>query len=217
MADKKKRKRNRHDPNRAQTAAQREEARRRLREERRLAALAAAKKAKRKAALKRWGRFAIVGGAVTAFALLVFRPTPEVDGVEARDEIRAVKLVPGTAFDYGTTTPTSGPYYEDGQACGVFEEQIAPEQAATDIFYGAVVLWYQPDLPATELATLLTAATGYDSHVVVSPQTGLDSPIVATAWNRLMRYDSAEGITDFLDTYRKRAPGSGEGDCPIES
>lgn len=217
MVEKKKRKRNRHDPNRAQTAAQREEARRRLREERRLAALAEAKKEKRKAVLKRWGRYAVIGGAVTAFALLVFRPTPEVDGVDAQDEIRAVELVPGAPFDYGTTTPTSGPYYKDQQACGVFEEQIAPEQAATDIYYGAVVLWYQPDLPATELAALMTAATGYGSHVVVSPQAGLDTPIVATAWNRLMRYDSADGIADFLDTYRKRAPGSREGDCPIEA
>ncbi|MCJ7725695.1 MAG: DUF3105 domain-containing protein, partial [Acidimicrobiia bacterium] len=154
MAEKKKHRRNRHDPNRAQTAAQREEARRRLREQRRLAALAEAKKQKRKAVLKRWGRYAVVGGAVTAFALLVFRPSPEVDGVDEVTEIRAKQLAAGDTFDYGTNTPTSGWYFEDQQACGIFDEQITAEQAATDIYYGAVVLWYSPDIDAADLAAL---------------------------------------------------------------
>ena len=49
--------------------------------------------------------------------------------------------------------------------------------------------------------------------MVVSPQEGLADPIIATAWNRLMRYDSAEGVAEFLDIYRNRA--AGDGDCPM--
>ena len=31
--------------------------------------------------------------------------------------------------------------------------------------------------------------------------------IIATAWNRLMRYDSADGVAEFLDIYRQRSAG----------
>jgi hypothetical protein len=196
-------------------AAQREAARQQSREERRKAALAQKKKDDRIALLKRWGRMAGVAGAVTLVALLIFRQTPEVENVQKVDEIRAVELVPGTSFDYGTSTPTSGQYYKDAQAGGVFDEQISAEQAATSIYYGAVVLWYSPDLPAAELASLLTTASEYDTHVAVSPQEGLSSPIIATAWNRLMEYETAEGVDEFLDIYRKRSPGSD--DCPVEA
>ena len=211
----KKRKRNRHDPGRARAAAQREEAKRLQREERRKAAASEERKQKWVTLLKRWGRYALIGTAVTVVALFLFRADPEVEGVEAPAEIRAVFLEPGETFDYGTSTPTSGEFLEGDPACGVFDEQIASEEAATAIYYGAVVLWYQPDLPSTELEALLAAAGEYDSHVVVSPQEGLDDPIIATAWNRLMRYESAEGVAEFLDIYRKRA--AGDGDCPMGS
>ena len=212
---KKKRKRNRHDPDRARAAAQREEARRLQREERHKAAAAEERKQKWGTLLKRWGRFALIGTAVTVVALFLFKADPEVEGVEAPIEIRAVFLEPGEVFDYGTSTPTSGEFLDEDPACGVFDEQITSEEAATAIYYGAVVLWYRPDLPAADLEALLAAAGEYDSHVVVSPQEGLDNPIIATAWNRLMRYESAEGVAEFLDIYRKRA--AGDGDCPMGS
>jgi len=212
-SQKKKRKRNRHDPNRAKAAAQREEAKRAQREERRHAAVVEERKQKWGALLKRWGRFALIGTAVTVVALFLFKADPEVEGVEAPVQIRAVELAPGVTFDYGTGTPTSGEFLAGDPACGVFDEQISSEEAATAIYYGAVVLWYQSDLPAADLEALLAVAGEYDTHVVVSPQEGLSDPIIATAWNRLMRYDSAEGVAEFLDIYRERS--AGDGDCPM--
>ncbi len=209
---KKKRKRNRHDPDRTRVAAQREEDKRRQREERRKAAVAEERKQKWLALLKRWGRYALIGTAVTVIALFLFRADPEVEGAEIPTNIRAVELPVDGVFDYGTSTPTSGQFLPGDPACGVFDDQITSEEAATAIYYGAVVLWYRPDLPAADLDALLDAAREYDSHVVVSPQEGLDDPIIATSWNRLMRYESAEGVAEFLDIYRKRA--AGDGDCP---
>jgi len=209
---KKKRKRNRHDPDRTRVAAQREEAKRRQREERRKAAATEERKEKWLTLLKRWGRYALIGTAVTVVALFLFKADPEVEGVEAPIEIRAIELAVDGVFDYGTSTPTSGEFLPGDPACGVFNEQITSEEAATAIYYGAVVLWYRPDLPAADLEALLATAGEYDSHVVVSPQEGLTEPIIATAWNRLMRYESTEGVAEFLDIYRKRA--AGDGDCP---
>jgi len=211
-SQKKKRKRNRHDPNRARAAAQREEAKRLQRDERRKAVVTEERKQRWLSTLKRWGRYLLIGGIVMATALLVFRPTPEVEGVTIHPQIETGELVPGATFEYGISTPTSGMYYKDAQVCGIFEEEITAEEAATAIFYGAVVLWYQPDLPAADLAELLVTAGGFPSHVVVSPQAGLDSPIVATSWKRLMNYDSVDGVGEFLDIYRQRGPENGP--CP---
>lgn len=208
----KKRRRNRHDPNRARIAAQREEAKRRQREERRAAARAEERKGRRMALLKRWGRRLAVAAVVTAVALLVFRPDPEVEGVEVPPAIRAVPILADAEFDYGTSTPTSGPYLSGRPACGVFEEEITDKEAATAVYHGAVVVWHRPDLDVAEYEALVAAAGEYDADVIVAPQDALEDPIVATAWNRLMRYSSAEGVPEFMDVYRNRAPG--DEDCP---
>jgi len=213
-SQKKKRRRSRHDPNRAHVAQQREESRQRQREERRRAALAAATRQRRAKILKRWGRYALIGGGVTLIALLVFRPDPEVDGVERPREIRATPIAAEATYDYGTGTPTSGPYLPGAPRCGVFEVEISTEAAATAVYRGAVVIWYRPDLDPVDRQALLAAAAGHRSHVVISPQDGLEAPIVATAWNRLKRYEPGEPVEGFIDVYRRRAPGNA--DCPIE-
>ena len=79
-----------------------------------------------------------------------------------------------------------------------------------------MVLWYDPELPAADLDTLSRDADEYETHVVVSPQAGLESPIVATAWRRLMDLRlRPKGSSEFLDIYRKR--GHEVEPCPIEA
>ena len=72
--------------------------------------------------------------------------------------------------------------------------------------HGTVVLWYDinnPDL-GSALAALMT---NWDSHVIVSPSSELDAPIVATAWNRRMQFSEVSADVDaFIDTYRYRGP-----------
>jgi hypothetical protein len=59
-----------------------------------------------------------------------------------------------------------------------------------------------------EPASQLDAATEEsDSHVIISANEQLDSPVVATAWRRIQRYDAGDPeITDFVRTYRRRGP-----------
>lgn len=214
-AQKKKRRRSRHqgDPERAEIAARREEARRRAREERRAAALAEEQRTRRRKSVRRIVVWTAGGAALIAVGLLVFRPAPEVEGVDTPDELDTRILAAGEAFEYPSSTPTSGPYRDEDPVCGVFPDQIDPEAAVTALYYGAVVVWHDPDLPASELSVLSGLAADAETHVVVSPNTGLDAPIVATAWNRLKTYERADAAADFIETYRTRGPESA--DCPV--
>jgi hypothetical protein len=202
--------RSRRDPDRAKVQAQREEARRREREQRRREEEAAAKREKLKKRIRSLAVPALVGLGVFAVAFIVFRPSSEVDGVERPEEIPAEVLAAGETFEYGTPTPTSGPYSPGTPTCGVFAEQVPAEDAVAALHAGAVVLWHRPDATAA-VAELEAIAALFESHVVVSPNDGIDRAVVATAWNRLMAYDEGAPATEFVETYRS----PGDGDCPI--
>lgn len=209
------RQRRRHDPHRTEAAAQREEAKRRSREERRQAAIEEEKRRRRRALIRRWATYAAVGVGVVGLALFLLRTDPEMDGVTVPEEIDTFELAAGATFDYGTSTPTSGPYLAGEPSCGIFTEEVGAEEAATAIYHGAVVLWHRPGADLATIAALSGAAGRFDSRVVVSPNASIDELIVATAWNRLLPLDSAdERVSEFLDTYRGRGPGDAE--CPVE-
>ena len=209
---KKKRSRNRNDPDRAVKAAQREEAQRRDREQKAAAAAVADRRANIRKRIKGLLVPALVGVSVIAAGYLVFKPPPEIKGA-AQPPIESVALAAEETFDYGTPTPTSGPYYESDASCGIFSEPVALEDAVTALRVGAVVLWHQEGDTAT--AQALAALTGeYESHVVVSPNPDITDTVVATSWERLLAYDSpGDGVAEFLDIYRDR--GAEDGDCPI--
>ncbi|HSG78751.1 MAG TPA: DUF3105 domain-containing protein, partial [Acidimicrobiia bacterium] len=190
MAQKpKKRRRSRNDPQRKQAQHQREEARRRLAEERRAQAEAEAQKAKRMALVRRLGLPAFAGIAVFAVALVLFRPARELPGVQRPVEIEAQELAAGATYDYGSDTPTSGPYLPGDPTCGMYATQVTPEDAVTALYHGGVVLWYSPELGAEEVIELAALAGEYPAEVLLSRNAAIDEPIIATAWGRLRGYD----------------------------
>ncbi|NQV05102.1 DUF3105 domain-containing protein [bacterium] len=212
---KKKRRRNRNDPDRAEKAAQRAEALRRDREEKAAAAAAAERRAAIGKRIRSLLVPALVGIGVIAAGYLVFKPAPEVDDVQQPPAIESTieVLAAGETFDYGTPTPTNGPYRDGDATCGVSTEPVALEDAVAALRVGAVVLWHQEG-DTTTAAALAALAGEYESHVVVSPNPDITDTVVATSWNRLLAYDTpGDGVAEFLDTYRDR--GDQNGDCPI--
>ena len=212
MAQKpKKRRRNRNDPRRQEIQKQREEARRRLAEQRRAEAETEAAKANRLAQLRRFGLPTVLGLAVFAVALVLFRPARELPGVQQPVLVDAAALEAGATFAYGTDTPTSGPYLPGDPLCGSFDEQISAEQAVTSLYHGGIVLWHRPDMAATDVSSLVAIANGLP-EVTISPNAGIADPIVATAWGRQRPYDGpGDDVREFVDVYLHR--GLGEGTC----
>lgn len=180
------------------------EAKRQRRLERQREEAAARHRAARRQRAKRVGLTVVAVVVVAAGAFFVIRPDPELPGVE-RPASRGRGHV--TAPSYDTSTPTSGAHLAQAPACRSYAEPLDPGLAVHALEHGAVVIWYDIAIAEQLRPELETIAGRWDSHVVVSPNTALDAPIVATAWNRLARYDEAgDDVGDFIDTYRRRGP-----------
>jgi hypothetical protein len=78
--------------------------------------------------------------------------------------------------------------------------------------HGAVWITFQPDLPTDQVQQLRKLASSED-YVLVSPYPDLPAPVVASAWGRQLRLDSADDprLQDFLRAYRdgRQAPERG--------
>lgn len=167
---------------------------------------------RRKAARRRkarQGAFLAVGvvfsGLVVFLIVRAIFPQ-ELPGVESPPYQGQGHVLAGETVQYGTPTPTSGRHAASSPRCGIFSQQMPAEFAVHALEHGAVVLWY--DEQNNEIAAGLSEIVGkFDDRVILSPSGQLDRPVVATAWNRLKSYDSADPeIEEFIDTYRNRGP-----------
>jgi hypothetical protein len=194
--------------------AAREEAKRQRRAARKAEEAAARHRQARVRRLRTRG-FALLALVVLGVgAYFVFRPGKELDGVEKPPDRGRRHLDAGEGFDYGDAAPTSGPH-GPASRCGAFTEQVPLTALVHALEHGAVAMWYRPDVEDEVRPRLLRIMGRYDSHVIVSPNPGIEEPIVTTAWNRRMRFDRADDpvLAEFVETYRKRGP---EGiPCPI--
>ena len=128
------------------------------------------------------------GGAI---ALLGFLWIPELPptGVE-RFAIRG-RTHTSTPVAYPQTPPVGGPHAPQFQDCGFYDAPIVTENAVHSLERGAVWITYRPDLPPGELDALRRLARR-ERLVLVSPYPELPVPVVASAWGRQLRLDSAD-------------------------
>lgn len=172
---------------------------------------------RRKVRLGRWrrARNVLLGTAAVAVVMvggwLAFRPDPELDDV-SRPRNRGGGHVTNASYD--TPTPTSGPHDARAPQCTTYRDPLESTLAVHALEHGAIVLWYDASRP--ELADQLVEATErWDSHVLISANSDIDAPIVATAWNRLKEYQPGDDeIDEFIETYRRRGPE--RVDCEIQ-
>ena len=106
--------------------------------------------------------------------------------------------------DYEQTPPAGGEHNPVWQNCGYYAEPVRNENAVHSLEHGAVWITYSPDLPQDEVETLRDLAEG-QTYVLVSPYEGLPSPVVATAWGKQLRLESAEApeLEQFVGAYRQ--------------
>lgn len=151
---------------------------------------------------------AVVGVAIIGY--LAFRPDPEVAGVSKPPDDGRGHIAGAT---YDTATPTSGRHNAGAPPCGVAAEPVSADLAVHALEHGAVVVWYRPDVDVTLRAAAVDLLAEWDSHWILSPNSDIEDPFVATAWNRLKAFDTPdESLREFVVTYRERGPE--DASCP---
>ena len=94
-------------------------------------------------------------------------------------------------IDYAQTPPAGGPHNPIWQNCGFYDEPVRDENAVDSLEHGGVWITYQPDLPQKQIGKLSDLAQS-NRFVLISSYPDLPAPVVASAWGKQLRLQSAE-------------------------
>ena len=94
-----------------------------------------------------------------------------------------------TPVEYEQTPPVGGPHNRVWQTCDVYDVEFPKERGVHSMEHGAVWITYTAGLPEADIAVLQSLAEN-GKEVLVSPFTGLPTPIVASAWGKQLQLDS---------------------------
>lgn len=123
-----------------------------------------------------------------------------IDGVQAFADLTRNHVQ--TAVEYPQEPGVGGDHAAVWTNCGVYTEPINEQSAVHSLEHGAVWLTYQPDLPASDIATL-TALAQDKPYVLLSPDKDQSAPVTATAWGTQLTLPNANDtrIPAFIRAY----------------
>ena len=141
-------------------------------------------------------------------------PTPAPTEYAVPDEGR-FHIDLGTAGDYAHFPPSSGPHYGQIPDWGFYEDEVPPEYYLHNLEHGGIVILFNcpTACPETEevFFTLLNTAPPEDVFnevkIIVSPNTKIDSPVIALAWG--WELDLAQADLDLLLDFYNRHVNQG--------
>jgi len=147
---------------------------------------------------------------IAGFAALVIVDARQKTGRTPPDGVQTFDVGPAgqhTEADvtYKQTPPAGGQHNPVWQNCGYYAEPVRDENAVHSLEHGAVWITYSPDLPQDEVEHLRDLAQN-QTYVLVSPyEEGLPSPVVASAWGKQLRLESASdpNLERFIGAYRQ--------------
>lgn len=117
-----------------------------------------------------------------------------------------------TSVAYPQDPPVGGAHAPVPQTCGFYERPVRKENAVHSLEHGAVWITYRRATPEQQLDALRNLVHER-TYVLVSPYPNLPAPVVASAWGRQLRLDSARDprLKQFVAAYRlgSQAPESG--------
>jgi hypothetical protein len=105
--------------------------------------------------------------------------------------------------DYPQSPPVGGPHNPVWQNCGFYSKPVENEHAVHSMEHGAVWITYAPDLPENQVEKIKSLTE--KNYVLASPYPGLPAPVVASAWGKQLKLDSANDprLEQFVRAYRK--------------
>ncbi len=130
-------------------------------------------------------------GVVASIEGLETFPKPEQGHVEGR-------------VSYPQTPPVGGKHSPAWQNCGVYDTQIALENAVHSLEHGAASIAYRPDLSQADVSRLRDTVRGKAYTLLAPYQYGaLDKPVIAVAWGVRLKLERADDprLAQFVAKY----------------
>lgn len=117
--------------------------------------------------------------------------------------------------DYPTSPGYGGDHNPAWMNCGVYRQEVVEEMAVHSLEHGAVWLTFHPDKVDAAGIDVLAAFAENATHVLVSPYSAQESPVVATAWGAQSTFDTVDdpGIAEFV-SYFQQGPQTPEPGAP---
>jgi hypothetical protein len=116
---------------------------------------------------------------------------------------------PGTAVDYQTTPPTSGPHYPSPADPGFYSQPVPEGALLHNLEHAQIVVWYDPEAPREVRDQLQSLVEQEPVATLAAPYDNLPDPhnLALTAWGASQM---CEGIAqDVVDEFRARFQGRG--------
>lgn len=154
--------------------------------------------------------------AVVGVGALTVETFPDFGNPHLTDaDVQAI-LAGTSSFAYDTFPATSGPHAPGYAPCGVYREEIPEIFTVHSMEHGAVVIHVAPTVPEDERAVVEDLARDLGSHVIVTPRSLLDSPVVVTAWTVMARLSAVDvdAIRSFWQEHARQGPERAA--CPFE-
>ncbi len=149
-----------------------------------------------------------------ALATLFAACAPEDTTIEGLETFTVTQGHKEGRLSYPTNPPAGGEHNSAWQNCGVYDTQIAKENAVHSLEHGAVWITYDPNLAADQVQKLRDLVKGR-TYTLLSPYVfgALDKPIYAVAWGVRVGVDTADDkrLDKFIRAYMqgKQTPEPG--------
>lgn len=155
---------------------------------------------------------ALVAG-LAVFAVISAQPKSPpaaIDGVQTFPGLSSNHVT--GPVKYAQTPPVGGDHSAVPLNCAVYNEPVPNENAVHSLEHGSVWVTYDPQtVSGAQLDTLRKDIPS--TYAILSPYSGLPSPVVASAWGVQLKASGADDprIKDFIAKYRsaKSAPEPG--------
>lgn len=156
----------------------------------------------------------IAGGAAAVIvlaSLVVYVTTSSTAKNSSAETIKGVQTYTGLPSNhvsgpvaYKQTPPAGGDHSEVVLNCAVYTKPVPNENAVHSLEHGAVWVTYDPaTVGGDQLATLRNDIPS--TYAILSPYSGLPSPIVVSAWGAQLKVTRADDprIGEFMAKYRE--------------
>ena len=189
------------------------------RQQERAARQSAAKRDSLRRALTTAGLIALVAALIAGYLLYDRRQDAElrealtsgsceVDRESDRTAPQGQNHVPNPS--YRVNPPAGGDHLPSAARAGVYSGQQVPTDGLLvhSLEHGYVIAWYEPDLPADQLAELKEFQAAHEDDVIVAERPGMPVPVAATAWGQRLLCERVEpeALQRFADEYIGKGP-----------